>query len=90
MLKPTIITAVILRLIAAIQIWLIIVLLFGFSRLPVLVERVVYYADEVDGLNNSYQLAASYTIIVSLIISIAAIIFLQVSGAFKKEGGDIR
>ena len=90
MLKPTIITAVILRLIAAIQIWLIIVLLFGFNRLPVLVERVVYYADEVSGLNNSYQLAASYTIIVSLIISIAAIIFLQVSGAFKKEGGDIR
>jgi multiple sugar transport system permease protein len=54
------------------------------------VERVVYYADEVSGLNNSYQLAASYTIIVSIIISIAAIIFLQVSGAFKKEGGDIR
>jgi multiple sugar transport system permease protein len=85
LLKPTIQTAVILRLIAAIQIWLIIVLLFGFNRLPVLVERIVYFSDEVSGLNNSYQLAASYTILVSLIVSLAAVAFLQVSGAFKKK-----
>ncbi len=90
MLKPTIQTAVILRLIAAIQIWLIIVMLFGFNRLPVLVERIVYYSDEVSGLNNSYQLAAAYTIIVSLVVSIAAVIFLQVSGAFKKSPEDKR
>ncbi len=88
MLKPTIQTAVILRLIAAIQIWLIIVLLYGFNRLPVLVERIVYYTDQVPGLNNAYQLAASYTIIVTLIVSIAALIFLQVTGAFKSEPGE--
>ena len=88
MLKPTIQTAVILRLIAAIQIWLIIVLLFGFSRLPVLVERIVYYSDEVDGLYNAYQLAASYTIVVTLVVAIAALIFLQVTGAFRSEPGD--
>ena len=85
MLRPTITTAVILRLISAIQIWLIIVVLFGFSRLPVLVERTVYYADEVSGLYDAYRLAAGYTIIVSLIVSIAALIFLQVSGAFKRS-----
>lgn len=90
MLKSTIQTAVILRLIAAIQIWLIIVMLFGFNRLPVLVERVVYYTDEVSGLNNAFQLAAAYTIIVSLVVSIAAIFFLQVSGAFKKSAEDKR
>ena len=88
MLKPTIQTAVILRLIAAIQIWFIIVILFGFSRLPVLVERVVYYTDVVDGLNNAYQLAASYTIVVTVVVSIAALIFLQVTGAFKSEPGE--
>jgi multiple sugar transport system permease protein len=88
MLKPTIQTAVILRLIAAIQIWFIIVILFGFNRLPVLVERVVYYTDVVDGLDNAYQLAASYTIIVTLVVSIAALIFLQVTGAFKSEPGE--
>ena len=89
LLKSTIQTAVILRLIAAIQIWLIIVLLFGFNRLPVLVERIVYFSDEVAGLNTSYQLAASYTILVSLVVSIAALAFLQVSGAFKKQPEDM-
>ena len=90
MLKPTIQTAVILRLIAAIQIWLIVVMLFGFNRLPVLVERVVYYTDQVPGLTYSYQLAASYTILVSIVVTIAALAFLQVSGAFKRNAGDIR
>ncbi len=85
MLKPTIQTAVILRLISAIQIWLIVVLLLGFSRLPVLVERVVFYTKEVRGLDISYQMASGYTIIVSLIVSCVALAYLQVSGAFKRN-----
>ncbi len=85
MLKPTIQTAVILRLISAVQIWLIVVLLLGFSRLPVLVERVVFYTKEVRGLNISYQMASGYTIIVSLIVSLVALAYLQVSGAFKRD-----
>jgi len=85
MLKPTIQTAVILRLISAIQIWLIVVLLLGFSRLPVLVERVVFYTKEVKGLDISYQMASGYTIIVSIIVSLAALAYLQVSGAFNRK-----
>jgi len=85
MLKPTIQTAVILRLISAIQIWLIVVLLLGFSRLPVLVERVVFYTKEVRGLDISYQMASGYTIIVSLIVSLVALAYLQASGAFKRD-----
>jgi multiple sugar transport system permease protein len=74
-------------LISAIQIWLIIVLLVGFSRLPVLVERIVYYHEEVPGLDISFQMASGYTIIVSVIVSLAALLYLRVSGAFggKKE-----
>ena len=85
MLKPTIQTAVILRLISAIQIWLIVVLLLGFSRLPVLVERIVFYTKEVRGLDISYQMASGYTIIVSLIVSLAALAYLQASGAFGRN-----
>ena len=85
MLKPTIQTAVILRLISAIQIWLIVVFLLGFSRLPVLLERVVYYTKEVDQLYISYQMASGYTLIVSVIVSLAALLYLQVSGAFKRD-----
>jgi multiple sugar transport system permease protein len=85
MLKSTIQTAVILRLISAIQIWLIIVLLVGFSRLPVLVERIVYYHEEVPGLDISFQMASGYTIIVSIIVSLAALLYLRISGAFGSD-----
>ncbi|MFC2037506.1 carbohydrate ABC transporter permease [Chloroflexota bacterium] len=88
MLSSTIQTAVILRLIAAIQIWLIIVLLLGFSRMPVLVERIVYYHEEVPGLDISYQMATAYSIIVSVIVSLAALAYLAVSGAFKRDPGE--
>lgn len=88
-LGSTIQTAVILRLIAAIQIWLIVIVLVGFSRLPVLVERIVYYHDEVPGLSISPAMASGYTIIVAVIVSLAALLYLRVSGAFgrrRKEG----
>ncbi len=85
LLRPTIQTAVVLRLIAAIQIWLIVVLLLGFGRLPVLVERIVYYHEMVPGLETSYQMATGYTVIVSVIVSLAALLYLYLSGAFEKE-----
>lgn len=87
LLGPTIQTAVILRLISAIQIWLIIVLLVGFSRMPVLVERIVYYVKEVPNLDISLQMASGYAIVISFIVSMASLLYLGVSGAFrgKKE-----
>jgi multiple sugar transport system permease protein len=88
LLRPTITTAIILRLISAIQIWLIVVLLLGFSRLPVLLERVVYYTKEVRDLYIADQMAAGYTLIVAAIVSLAALAYLQVSGAFKREKGE--
>jgi len=87
LLGPTIQTAVILRLISAVQIWLIIVLLVGFSRMPVLVERIVYYVKEVPNLDISPQMASGYAIVVSFIVSMVSLLYLRVSGAFggKKE-----
>jgi multiple sugar transport system permease protein len=85
LLRPTITTAVILRMISAIQIWLIVVVLLGYSRLPVLVERVVYYTKEVRRLYIADQMAAGYTLVVAAIVSLAALAYLQVSGAFKRE-----
>ena len=85
MLRPTIQTAVVLRLISAIQIWLIIVLLFGFSRVPVLVERIVYYHEEVRGLDIAPAMTTGYTVIVAFIVSAAALLYLYLSGAFERE-----
>jgi multiple sugar transport system permease protein len=84
-LGSTIQTAVILRLIAAIQIFLIVIVLVGFTRLPVLVERIVYYHKEVPGLSTSPAMASGYTIIVAVIVSLAALIYLRVSGAFARR-----
>jgi len=89
MLKPTIITAVILRLISAIQIWLIVVLLFGFDRIPLLVERVIYYKEEVSRLDNSFQLASTYAVITSVIVTIAAVLYLKATGAFNKNEREV-
>ncbi len=88
MLRPTIQTAVILRLISALQIWLTIVMLFGFSRVPVLLERVIYYTEEVPNLPDSFRMASTYSVVIAIIITIVALLYLRVSGAFgRKDGG---
>ena len=83
-LKPTITTAMILRIISAIQIWLIIVMLFGFNRLPVLLEQVVLNVDEL-GTDIYLRIGMALSVIVSIIVSGIAILYLKVSGAFEKE-----
>ena len=83
LLKPTITTAVILRIIAAIQIWLIIVMLYGFQRLPVLLEEVVYYIDESHS-EEFFRVGMAYTVLVSMLVSGVSILYLKVSGAFER------
>ncbi len=82
MLKPSIQTAVILRMISAIQVWLIIVMIYGFRRIPVLLEEVIFYQKELRGY---YSVALAYSVIVAVIVSIVSIVYLKVSGAFKGE-----
>ncbi len=84
MLKPTITTAMILRIISAIQIWLIIVMLFGFNRLPVLLEQVILFSDELAS-EHFLRIGLALSVIVALIVSAAAVLYLKVSGAFEKE-----
>jgi len=84
LLKPTITTAVILRIISAIQIWLIIVMLFGFQRLPVLLEELVYFTDEAKS-EELFRIGLAYSVLVAFIVSIVAVIYLKVSGAFARE-----
>ena len=70
-------------------IWLIVIVLVGFSRMPVLVERIVYYHEEVPRLEISPAMASGYTIVVTSIVSLAAFLYLWLSGAFgrrRKEG----
>lgn len=84
MLKPTITTAMILRIISAIQIWLIIVMLYGFNRLPVLLEQVVLNFDQL-GAEFFERIGLAYSVLVAIVVSAAAILYLKVSGSFEKE-----
>lgn len=83
-LKPTIVTAIVLRMIAAIQVWLIAVMLFGYGRMPFLVERVAYYVEEVKTSESSYSIALTYSVIVTVIVMIAAVIYLKISNRRKE------
>ena len=85
LLKPTITTAMILRIISAIQIWLIIVMIYKFRRLPVLVEQLVFFKREVRG-PVFFQYSIAYSVLIAVIVSIMAIFYLKVSGSFKEEG----
>ena len=84
MLKPTITTAMILRIISAIQIWLIIVMLYGFNRLPVLLEQVVLNFDQL-GAEYFERIGLAYSVLVAIIVSSVAVLYLKVSGSFEKK-----
>ncbi len=86
LLKPTIQTALILRIISAIQIWLIIVMLFGFRRVPVLLEELIFYKEVLRGPED-FKIALAYAVLVAAIVSAASFAYLKTSGAFRREVG---
>lgn len=76
-LKPSIITAVILRMIAAIQVWAIAVMVLGFSKVPFLVERIAFYVEVVPGVSTSQKLAFTLSFTTTVIVFIATVIYLR-------------
>ncbi len=85
-IKPSIVTALLLRLIAGLQVWLIAVMIFGFNNVPFLVERIVYYTDKVRTGVNSYKLANAYSIFTLFIVFSVALIFVKLSKDKKRRG----
>ena len=84
-LKPTIVTAIILRMIAAIQVWAIGVMIFGYGKVPFLVSRIAYYTDIVSELDTSYKNALAYSVIVTVIVLAAATLYLRVNNRKGSE-----
>ncbi len=78
-LKPTIVTAIILRMIAAIQIWMLSVMLFGYGRVPFLVERIAYYTDQVSEMDTSYKTSLAYSVLVTIIVLVSVTIYLRIN-----------
>ncbi len=87
-IKPSIITAMLLRLISGLQVWLIGVMIFGFNNVPFLVERIVYYTDKVRTGVNSYKLANTYSIFTLSVVFLVAFIFVKLTKG--KERGEVK
>lgn len=85
LLKPSIVTAVILRVIAAIQIWNIAVMVVGYNVAPFLVERVAYNVEVVPGLDTSRKIAFTLSFITTLLVLAATVVYLRISNRKAKE-----
>lgn len=85
-LKPTIVTAMILRVIAAVQVWLIAVMIFGYNVVPFLVERIAYNVDVITFAQYARKDAFTLSVIVAVIVLISVSLYLRFSEN-KSEGG---
>lgn len=86
-LKPSITTSIIMRLIAAIQVWAIAVMVLGYGKVPFLVERIAFYVDVVPGVNTSEKIAFTLSFVTTVIVLIATVIYLKVSRRGTNYGG---
>jgi len=88
-LKPTIVTAMILRIIAAIQVWLIAVMIFGYNIVPLLVERIAYNIDVITFGQYARKDAYTLSVIVVAIVIIFVSLYIRFSGD-KQDQGETR
>jgi len=84
-IKPTIVTAMILRLISAIQVWLIAVMIYGYNTVPFLVERIAYNIDVITFAEFARKDAYALSVIVVVIVMIAAYFYIRVSNRAKNQ-----
>ena len=87
-IKPTIITALLLRLISGLQVWLIAVMIFGFNQVPFLLERIVFYTDQVRTGEYSYKLSVTYSVFVVVVVAISALAFVKLTKTRDWSGAD--
>ncbi len=86
-LKPSIVTSVILRLIAAIQVWAIAVMVLGYGKVPFLVERIAFYKEVIPGVPTSEKLAFTLSFTTTIVVFIVTMIYYKVTkkGTYLEE-----
>lgn len=87
-LRPSITTSIIMRMIAALQVWSIAVMVLGYGKAPFLVERVAFYNEMIPGVDTSTKLAFTYSFMTTVVVMIATVIYLKISNRKQPEGGD--
>ena len=72
-------------MIGAMQVWMIAVMMFGYGRVPFLVERIAYYTDVVPMLENSYKMSLTYSVVVTIVVLGSVLLYLKASKS--NQGG---
>ncbi|GHU87315.1 ABC transporter permease [Spirochaetia bacterium] len=78
-LRPSIMTSIILRLIGAVQVWAIAVMVLGHSKVPFLVERIAFYEDIIPGVPTSSKLAFTYSFTTTIIVFVVTMIYYRIN-----------
>lgn len=78
-LRPSIMTSIILRLIGAVQVWAIAVMVFGHGKVPFLVERIAFYEDVIPGVPTSSKLAFTYSFTTTIIVFLVTMVYYRIS-----------
>jgi multiple sugar transport system permease protein len=78
-LRPSIVTSLILRIIAAMQVWAIAVMVMGYGNLPFMVERVAFYVDVIPGVPTSAKLAFTFSFTTTVIVFVITMLYYRVS-----------
>ncbi|MDR0569323.1 MAG: sugar ABC transporter permease [Spirochaetaceae bacterium] len=78
-LRPSIMTSIILRLIAAVQVWAVAVMVLGHNKVPFLVERIAFYSDIIPGLPTSAKLAFTLSFTTTVIVFIVTMVYYRIS-----------
>jgi multiple sugar transport system permease protein len=78
-LRPSIMTSLILRIIAAVQVWAIAVMVLGHGKVPFLVERVAFYVDVIPGVPTSAKLAFTLSFTTTIIVFAVTMVYYRVS-----------
>jgi multiple sugar transport system permease protein len=87
-LRPSIMTSIILRLIAAVQVWAVAVMVLGHGKVPFLVERIAFYEDIIPGLDSSGKLAFTYPLTTTIIVFAVTMVYYRISkrGSCLEDG----
>jgi len=85
-LRPTIVTAMILRMIAAVQVWLIAVMIFGYNVVPFLVERIAYNVDVITFGEYARKDAYTISVLVTIFVLTSVSLYLRSSPEKQKRG----
>ncbi|MDR1249819.1 MAG: sugar ABC transporter permease [Treponema sp.] len=78
-LRPSIVASVILRLIAAVQVWAIAVMTLGHGRVPFMVERIAFYEDVIPGVPTSSKIAFTLSFTTTAIVFLATMAYYHIS-----------